>query len=355
MLRSARNLAIAVSSLWLCGHCFAADSNAESPASRALFEYMVQSVCLDGRGAVLSLSPLDSRCASIRKLHIGEKLPYHKDDWPSVRDFRQMPRGRQRGDSFPLAHLKFGVVAFHTFDWGDGVRRFGVYDGVNGDGGSLVGIGNGLIGSIMTVDHAGGVQLFVNGQSCRVNVDAESLLPGWPFSASDLNASPSGILYSRIKRVKTTGDPCPVRYAHAITKWYFTAFTPMAAPGRLGNRTIRALVTEHYSGKDLQASPNMERMYFSRELGRMRWERWQNLSLNERADDTERAETIDQDERCIAGAGKPPNEGDWVMVACHEWTNMVPPTDPRGDSVAPWLNALVSAAGTSPLLDVTEK
>jgi hypothetical protein len=350
MKRSIKNLVIAgfsfgLSLVWISdvyGVSLAVTGNAD------VLDYMIQNVCVDANGKVRPISPLDSACKKQRDLRLGEPLPYHKHDWDA-----QLPGGRQRGDSFPVFHAQLGLVAFHTFDWGDGVRQFGRYDGVNGDGGSLVAVGNGLVGSIMTIDQKGGVQMFVNGDHCHGLATTDSLLVGWPFAPEDLSAQPFGVFHSEIKKVKELDEPCPTRYAHAITAWYFIDFVPMSAPNIPGRRFLHALVSEHYSGLSIENSPNMERMYFSRELGRMRWERWQNLLLQNRPDDNARASTLSSGGSCIGGAGKPHHAGDWVMVACHEWTNIVPASNPGGDNPASWLSQLASATGAGLLLSLS--
>jgi hypothetical protein len=327
------------------------DRTAQAGPAAEPLDYMIQNVCTDSGGKVLRMSPLDPACTAQRNLRVGELLPYHKHDWPSREDAEREPAGMQRGDSIPLQSSQFGPVALHTFNWGNGPRRFGHYNGVYGDGMSLVAVANGLVGSVMTADHKGGVQLFVNGEFCTGTITMSSLL-GWPFAAADLAAHPSGVIYGRIKRVRNLGEPCPIRFAHSITAWYFVDLPLIQAPGVVGTRSLRTLVSEHYSGTDIDYSPNMERMYFTRELGRIRWERWQNFSRDERADDPERVSVIAAQGRCVGGVGPPHHAGNWAMVRCHEWTNIVPSADPKGDSIGPWLSGLIDATHAAPLLQL---
>jgi hypothetical protein len=347
-------LAIVAATLLLGGATPGAAALGETPkqALSGAMDYMVQAVCIDGGGRVQRLSPLDPACTRTRKLNVGELLPYHKHDWPSRANADAFPQGMQRADSVPLWHPQLGLVAFTTFDWGDGVRRFGVYDGVNGDGGGLVADEGGFVGSAMTIDHTAGVQIFVNGATCRGTVSFGSLL-GWRFAPSDLSAQPSGTTSDDVRRVSGLGEPCPVRYAHAITVWYLTDYAPMRGPDVVGQRTIRTLVSEHYSGVRVDASPNMERMYFSRELGRFRWERWQNQAIGVRPIDQRLSTALQADGRCIGGVGAPKHQGQWTMVRCHEWTNIVPATMAAGDSIVPWLDGLIAGTRAVLLQDVT--
>ena len=334
----------------LVGLTLAVNVGAKAKAAEPeAFEYMVQKVCLDGTGALLHLSPLDKKCAAIRDLQLGEALPYHKHDWPAENLARTQPEGYQSGDSVPL-RLKTGeVVALHTFDFGDGVRKFGVYDGVNGDGLSLVSFQGQYFGSLMTMDLTGGVQLFVNTDKCEGTVSLSSVEAGWAFGPVNLTAAPSGLLSAHVHRVKNLGVPCPKAYTYSTTNWYFVEFKPMAGPNVEGQRALHTLVTEHFAGPDSNSFHHFERMYFSRELGRMRWERWQNIQVQKRDDDQARSAKLLGEGRCAGGVGAPNFAGNWVRVGCREWTNIVPSSDPNGDKITNWLAPIVQGNPGTPL------
>ena len=310
---------------------------------------MVQNVCLDEQDHVLHISPLDAKCARQRDLRIGELLPYHKHDWPSVKTAAARPLGNQRGDSLPLNLPGVGVVALHTFDFGDGVRRFGAYDGINGDGLSLVSVKGSYFGSLMTLDHSGGIQLFVNTDKCNQDVTLDSVQAGWAFGPVDLSQHPSGAVQAHVHRVKNLGVPCPKEFTYSTTNWYFVEFRPMSGPSTEGKHSLHTFVTEHFAGPDADHFRHLERMYFSRELGRMRWERWQNISFQKRSDDTKRSDELLNEGRCAGGVGAPSFAGNWVRVACREWTNIVPSNDPQGDSISGWLAPIVREYSGTPL------
>ena len=100
---------------------------------------MIQNVCLDAAGAVrIGRSPLDGEaaCPRQRDLLPGERLPYHKHDHPSPAERQDAPSGYQRHDLFPVETQGLGTVVEHSFDFGDGGRRFGVFDR-GSDGGDV--------------------------------------------------------------------------------------------------------------------------------------------------------------------------------------------------------------------------
>src|SRR4051794_39580788 len=144
-------------------------------------DFLVQNVCLDEAGAVrIGRSPIDEGgCAGQRDLLPGEALPYHKHDHSSPQDRRTAPAGYQRHDSFPVPTEGLGTAVEQSFDFGDGARRFGVFDR-GSDGGDIVivsagispGISNGISPgavSIGATETGGGFNLWVG--ECRGAVE----------------------------------------------------------------------------------------------------------------------------------------------------------------------------------------
>ena len=323
--------------------------NASEAAEVDALDYMVQNVCVDGAGKVLHVSPLDPNCARQRDLRVGELLPYHKHDWPSANQAAARPQGDQRGDSLPLTLPGVGVVALHTFDFGDGVRRFGEFDGANGDGLSLVSVQGEYFGSLMTLDHTAGIQLFVNTDKCKDAVGLDSVQAGWAFAPVALDARPNGMSQAHVRRVKNLGGACPNEFTYSSTNWYFVEFKPMTGPSTEGKRSLHTLISEHFAGPDPAKFNHLERMYFSRELGRMRWERWQNFSAQRRSDDIDLSSELNSEGRCVGGVGAPKFPGNWVRVRCREWTNIVPSSNPAGDSISEWLSPIIQKYQGTPL------
>lgn len=323
--------------------------------SETISDYMIQDVCVDDQDKpITAVSPLDPKCSRHRDLRPGERLPYHRHDWPSFADKAKRPFGYQRGDSVPYETKRLGTITVTTWDLGDGERQFGRYDGVKGDGGSFVAIASKYVGSMAAIDRRNGAQLFVNMESCKGQIGAESLQVGWPFFSVRFPGEQSGLSHSRLKVSKTLGA-CPTRYTHVHTEWSVMDFAPMIATGKAGERTVSTVVSSHYSGPDIDRSPNMERMYFSRELGRMRWERWQNLAIQERPNDRKRSARLAESGKCVPAAPAPKWRGEWVMVACREMTNIVPPDDrQQGTDIGTYIKSMYSGTVLEKLLDGDE-
>ncbi len=324
----------------------------EEPTSE-IYDYLVQNVCVDDQGKALRISPLDDKCARQRNLRLGEGLPYHKHDWAGVKAKGEAADlGHQRDDTVPVFYPGVGYFVLGTLDFGDGQRKFGVYDGDKGDGLSLISIQGDYAGSVMTFDHHAGVQLFTNPDHCRGKVDIDSLIGGWVYAPVDLARNPAGMLNSSIKRVPAFGVACPPARRNQTTKWYLRDYAPMTGTDTPGSKKFRTLISEHFSGKDSKKFAHLERMYFTRELGRIRWERWQNLSQQAREGDEESADMLESSGRCSGGVGPPDFPGKWTMVRCHEWSNLIPTTSAEGDHLDTWFRALTNATRAGPLLNV---
>jgi len=324
-------------------------------ASELIHDYMVQDVCVDSDDqAIPGLSPISADCIRHRDLKPGERLMYHRHDWPSYAHLGRHPQGYQRGDSVPYQTTRLGIISVTTWDLGDGERQFGRYDGVKGDGGSFVILSQKFVGSMAAIDRRNGVQLFVNMDSCKGQINSDSLKVGWPFFSTRMDSERSGLVHSRLKVTKALGS-CPARYSHIHTEWFALDFKPMVATGKSGSRSLSAIVSSHYSGPDMDRSPNMERMYFSRELGRMRWERWQNLLIQERPNDRKRATRLRNSGKCVAAAPAPKWPGEWVMVACREMTNIVPSDDSAvGTDIGKYVKGMYAGTVLEKLLDGEE-
>ena len=174
-------IAVAAAILLAAGAIASAAPDGSIMASEAtLRDFLVQNVCLDKSGAVLTgISPIDGdpRCAAQRDLRAGERLPYHKHDQPSPTEEATTPLGYQRHDSFPVATAGFGTVVEHSFDFGAGEgRRFGVFDS-GSDGGDIAILSPGIVSIGATEAGGGGFGLWVG--ECHGALTASALTHSW--------------------------------------------------------------------------------------------------------------------------------------------------------------------------------
>jgi hypothetical protein len=322
-------------------------------------DFLIQNVCLDAQGGVVSgMSPVDGNpaCASQRDLRPGERLPYHKHDHPNQGD--SVPLGYQRHDSFPVETAAFGEVVEHSFDFGvaEG-RRFGVFD-QGSDGGDIALLLPGRASFAATEDGGAGFQLFVG--ECDGPVTPDALTHSWILAEFpvDRPAPLQGETVARLNDL-TVGhqEICPTRFNAAYTSWHVEPFRYRAMPGQGMPVTLTTLISDHYGGTRRDNADHVERFYFTRELGGTRWERWQNANGNRQFS----AATVADAAKRFAATGRcsdapvPEGAAPLVLIDCREWTRIVPPSDPAGDSPGFFIQTLRQRTGIPAFFAPPEK
>ena len=292
---------------------------------QAVWDFLVQDVCVDARDRpIVGATPLDgpAGCPRPRKLRTGERLTYHKRDWPGVPDRASY----QQSDSLPIRSSR-GPAVLQTYDFGDPPRAFGRMD--QGDGGQVAFFTPDTAAFGITEDGGAGMQLFI-GPGCAP-VDS------WVVVDRSFATRPAGEMLARITRRM---DHCPAQMGYAYTRWRVQPVTyrTRTVAGQ-GQAELATLVSDHFGGRDVGTSDALERMQFTHALGFTRWERWQNLAVRDNGTDRVQAAALAATGRCDAGLG-PPGPGPWVMTDCRQWTVMAPTDDPAGDPPGPWLDRL---------------
>jgi hypothetical protein len=306
-----------------------------------VYDFIVQDVCIGANGeALIGTSPADGlqRCPRHRNLRIGELLPYHKQDWQATQR-----ANKSRNDEFPIETALFGTAVVQA-------RNVSTPDGqqVNEGGGIFV-FSPDTVASILTEGHEG-IRLYY-GPQCASASWREKLANAWVFVGKDFAIGSSGTFLARLTR-----DPadCPDRLSQSYTTWSTTQISL-----RVGNDGIPhqanfvALISNHFGGESVEAANHLERFYFTRELGLIRWERWENLSRPERnrnSDSSERAEKLQHSNRCDPIQTVPSGSGEWIMIDCRQWTDIVKPVHAGGDAPSDWIEKLRSDPQTKQIL-----
>jgi hypothetical protein len=342
----ARIVPFAILGAWLLfgGSAAGADGSvAADPAT--LRDFMIQNVCLDTFGAVvLGVSPIDAdpRCAGQRDLRPAERLPYHKHDHPGLADRTAAADGYQRHDSFPVETVGLGELVEHSFDFGAGEgRRFGAFDEPS-DGGDIAVLSPGRVSIGATEDGGGGFVLWVG--ECDGPLQPDALTHSWLIAEYDVShpGSLQGETIARLGRVRPGEHACPTRFVGAYTDWKVRPVKYRAAPSQGEPVMLTTLISEHYNNSRRERADQVERFYFTRELGGTRWESWVNRNGNAEhsgAAIAEAAARFAASGRC--SAAEPPEGGvAYVLLDCREWTRTVPPTDPAGDRPGFFIDAI---------------
>jgi hypothetical protein len=186
------------------------------------------------------------------------------------------------------------------------------YDRARGDGGQLFGVAPGSTGYgnvayvTFTEDGGGGRQWFCGDGwwlfDSNANWQWKDALISLSISTNGFGGCPGlGDSYTRWRRVNPLYVPVIIRDA-------YTNGVPLESGWNLD-----VIISEHYSGTSVANATALERFYFARNLGHIRWESWSTL-----------LPAVDLGNRCpyVYGA-EAPGPG-WNLVDCRMWTNFVP-------------------------------
>jgi hypothetical protein len=322
------------------------------PASAwaGMMDYFIQDVCLDKDGHVMmGVSPIDGNpgCVSHRDLLPGERLPYHKED----------PRGS--GDSDRLDELPvdtgtpLGVIAIKIKDnYAKDGKTANVLD--IGDGlGNIYLQSSTTISAYSTID-ANGPTYHVS-SSCTdgaggIPGDIAALFDTKVRVTTDALATTSGSYTTDFAKVYNPGSClAPQEYVSTSVDWKIASYS-YTRPDGTKTPPLETLIST-----DAPDGPHVERYYQTKEVGRIRYEAWQDLSKEKPSDAALFQAAADK----IAAAGgdcaqqyEPPPAGPdkWVLFECGEWTTITPPSDMQnGDYPDQWITALKTGDMTAEL------
>ena len=309
------------------------------------YDFMVQDVCVDSKDHIIAdATPLDdtAKCPRHRDLRAGEAPPYHKDDWAPARDADQV-NGLQSNDTFPIATRAYpaAVVQLRSFVDADG-RPKSFQPGLGGGGVFL--FSDHTIASGLTQD-PNGLQFFY-GPNCASDDPARRILDAWVVVDKSFVPGSPGHMVARLSRYIEHCD----RLTYAYTSWLTRQILFRVRSGGVeSKKTLETLVTDHFGGPAADGAGNMERFYLTRELGLIRWERWQNFDRQKRAGDQALADEMKSSGQCDPVEQQPQASGNWKMVRCRQYTNLVKTPDPTGDLQHSWLATLRANPATSAL------
>ncbi len=309
---------------------FARDS--VPPQWETVYDFLVQDVCVDAADVLkVGISPADGpeRCPLRRNLKIGELLPYHKHDWPSATD-RNNPQGYHRSNNIPVRTRLFGTAVMQTRAFAGGDKSFGRLS-FNQQGGDIYLFSDQSVAIGATQDPSG-VQIFY-GPRCSNRDSPSRVLDSWIIVDRSFSLIQPGSTVARLTRdTSRCWNP-----DHAFTSWKVKTveFRTSAGP-----RSMNTLISDHFGGSSREAADHLERFYYTREFGLLRWERWENLAGREQATHLRKAENLAASGRCDPVQEAPSNRGRWVFTACRQWTNIVPAHSDKGDPLPLWVQRI---------------
>lgn len=302
---------------------------AQAPGQAGPLDFLVQSVCLDPAGKPTSTLPVDPACTIRRLQRSDDPAPYRKHDWPNVLGDPATPHGYQASDSVTMQRGGRTLVV-QTFDFGTNGRTFGTFDGGRGDGGQVALILGDWSSFVLTEDGGGGVQWFI-GEGCRSAGPSDRRFLSWLIFREPV----AGTWQDGMARLNIAPniESCPRRFNDAYTRYRRDAVEfPFRIVGPAGVRDERhrldVVVSEHYGGSDIPSADHLERFFFARGLGMVRWERWANGKVTRDRQAAPMATALAQTARCPALKDYGAPGRDWLLADCRTWTVMIPQNRP---------------------------
>ena len=214
-----------------------------------------------------------------------------------------VPRGYAASDNANL----WGGAAVNTWSYGDNPLAF---NRTNGDGGQIISVAGWISRFWATQDGSyPGLQYFV-GATCGgdgwVLFDTSRLMPTWVSQVAELAIS------------RASPTDCSGGLGGAFTRYQQgpVAYLTQQA-GSPGNVLyFDSVVSEHYDNISPDQSSNMERNWFARGVGLVRWESWSKTAPIG-ADLAARCPVI-----TVNGYYYPETSG-WRLTNCRYWMNFV--------------------------------
>ena len=290
-----------------------------------LTDYVVQRICVDDKGNTMPALPIESDCTQSRLQHSGDLATYRKHDWPNTLSDPRVSRGYQASDSV-LERRSSRTIIIQTFDFGTDGRVFGRFDGGRGDGGQVLLFVGDWASFAMTED-GGGVQWFI-GETCRSSVEQDARFLSWLAFPKEVREER---WLASVAKLNITANPniCPRHFNDAFTRYRMDdvefpfRIIEEPSPVRQARRRLRVIVSEHYGGTDIATADHLERFYFAKGLGLVRWERWANGNLRQPRSVSESQRMLGQTARCPQIDQYGPPSQQWLLVDCRMWTALV--------------------------------
>jgi hypothetical protein len=322
-----------------------AEPNSMTASTNALMPFLVQSVCLGGGGRVRAALPIDPECSTRRAQTESDIATYRKYDWPNSNEADRKPLGYQASDAV-VSHRGGRTLIVQTFDFGDGNRKFGRFDAGLGDGGQVLVVVGGWASAIMTEDGGDGVQYFI-GPGCQSAPQTDAGELSWLFFSGDVSRDKWHSVEAHLNKGRSIFE-CPPVFNAAFTRYRAdTIDVPLrvvtkSAPLTDLVRPLDVIVSEHYGGAQILSADHLERFFFARDLGLVRWERWENFQLPKAPAVATMAVEFARTGRCRPWTYSTAPGSDWRMIDCRNWTTLAAPSAPWsvGDYRWPALDAL---------------
>jgi hypothetical protein len=282
--------------------------------------FLVQFVCVGAAGNPTNRLPIDPDCGPSRPQTEDDRAAWRKHDWGGING---PLRGWQASDAV-LARRAGVSFIDQTFDFGapatdDSGHADLFYQFDANDGGDAIMVAGDTASIFLTQDGGSHGLLWFVGPGCSGGGPEHYL--AWLLFKSDAGPGWRSLVAQLWHEHE---DTCPAKLGLAFTRYKLVSETfplqrveTMGTP-TAGNVTLPTVIVEHYDRRSLEDAHAMERFYFAKGLGKVRWESWS-------ADDKweSQAQKFASSGRCTAVSDSTAPTTGWRMIDCRMWTNIV--------------------------------
>jgi hypothetical protein len=310
----------------LCGEMSAGAAPGQPLDASEMLGFLVQSICLDAQDQPTAQLVVDGGCVRSRPMTEDDPVIWRKHDWGGING----PLAGWQASDAVVAHRGGVSFADQIFDFGapaadnsghpDAFFRFDANDG----GDAIVIVGDAASAFLTQDGGTPGLQWFT-GPVCT---GLEGYV-AWLLFKADAAADWRSIV---AELSRSPDDTCTAsRQAQAFTRYKLATETfplqrlDLGDPPPGQSVTLPTIVSEHFDAARPEASRAMERFYYARGLGKVRWEAWSAARQ-----DAAQSAQFEATGRCppVADGGAPDDR--WHLVDCRMWTNIVANRDHPG-------------------------
>jgi len=290
------------------------------PDGSNALDYLVQAVCLGADGLPNSHLPIDPDCVHSRPMTENDPVLWRKHDWGNF----DGPAGGWLASDAVLARRGDIWFVDQTFDFGapspDNAGHSDAYFRFDqNDGGDAIRIVGDTASAFLTQDGGEpGLQWFI-GPGCAQ--PGPQRYVSWVLFKADIDTAWRSVV---AELGDGPQDTCPPRFNHAFTRYRLvTESFPFQRPTQSGGSvrqtaTLSTILVEHYDARSIDRAHALERFYYARRLGKLRWEAW-----SRKPDLAPQADAFARSGRCAELPDGTPPDAAWRMIDCRMWTNIV--------------------------------
>ena len=305
---TARLFRLSSAALLLSLACLSAAAQAFGLDDRAAVNWLLKSVCVSPEDKALPIDPF-AGCgpgATVRKLKIGEALPYRNHDQPQS----GRPNGFIFKDNIPVFDRTGKIAILSTIDRNDPGSQ-GSFKPYN-DGFDLLAIRNAWVSLLETRSRDEFNTVFF-GDHCRYDTGLVFFPVGKNLDEGQIRKPILGVSWEQLgENWPGACDPGKLNY-DVLTTWHYSPNFRFGGIGGAPEKAIDAIeVTMGFQrNQRFLAQGHLETFYFTQLYGLTRWENWAPAQQGKMLKDTN---------RCNGSTERVYNDVKFYLADCRDYS-----------------------------------